>query len=119
MPATTWELLSDLVEDAVAHWQEPDRGIWEVRGEPKDFTASKVLCWVALDRGTRLAKARGDTERAERWSKVADEIKAEVCDKGVDKRGVFVQHYENRCPRRVASAPPAHGVPAAGRRAHP
>jgi alpha,alpha-trehalase len=94
MPTTTWELLSDLVEDAVAHWQEPDRGIWEVRGEPKDFTASKVLCWVALDRGTRLAKARGDTERAERWSKVADEIKAEVCDKGVDKRGVFVQHYE-------------------------
>ena len=65
-----------------------------MRGEPKDFTASKVLCWVALDRGTRLAKARGDTERAERWSKVADEIKAEVCDKGVDKRGVFVQHYE-------------------------
>jgi GH15 family glucan-1,4-alpha-glucosidase len=94
MPTTTWELLSDLVEDAVAHWQEPDRGIWEVRGEPKDFTASKVLCWVALDRGTRLAKARGDTERAERWSKVADEIKAEVCDRGVDKRGVFVQHYE-------------------------
>jgi alpha,alpha-trehalase len=94
LPAATWEMLSGLVDDAVAHWQEPDRGIWEVRGEPKDFTASKVLCWVALDRGTRLAKERGDTERAERWSKVADEIKAEVCDKGVDERGVFVQHYE-------------------------
>jgi GH15 family glucan-1,4-alpha-glucosidase len=66
-----------------------------VRGEPKHFTASKVLCWVALDRGRELAAGRGDTERAERWAKVADEIHAEVCERGVDKRGVFVQHYDS------------------------
>ena len=94
LPKATWELLSGFVDDAAAHWSEPDRGIWEVRGEPQHFTASKVLCWVALDRGRRLAEERGDTERAERWGKVADEIKAEVCEKGVDERGVFVQHYE-------------------------
>jgi GH15 family glucan-1,4-alpha-glucosidase len=52
------------------------------------------MCWVALDRGARLAAERGDDERAERWRGVADEISAEVCEKGVDERGVFVQHYE-------------------------
>jgi GH15 family glucan-1,4-alpha-glucosidase len=94
LPKAAWELLAGFVDDAATQWKEPDRGIWEVRGEPKQFTASKVLCWVALDRGRRLAEARSDTERAERWSKVADEIKAEVCEKGVDERGVFVQHYD-------------------------
>jgi GH15 family glucan-1,4-alpha-glucosidase len=94
MPKQAWDLLAGFVDDAANRWHEPDRGIWEVRGDPKHFTASKVLCWVALDRGGRLAEARHDTERAERWAKVADEIKAEVCDKGVDERGVFVQHYD-------------------------
>ena len=49
------------------HWREPDRGIWEVRGEPQHFTSSKVMCWVACDRGARLARLREDHERAERW----------------------------------------------------
>jgi GH15 family glucan-1,4-alpha-glucosidase len=93
-PETTWQLIARLVEDAAEQWPQPDRGIWEIRGEPKHFTASKVLCWVALDRGRQLAEDRGDTEHAERWSKVADEIKAEVCEKGIDGRGVFVQHYD-------------------------
>jgi GH15 family glucan-1,4-alpha-glucosidase len=94
LPKATWELIAGFVDEAAAHWSEPDRGIWEVRGEPKDFTASKVLCWVALDRGKKLAEGRGDQDRAERWGKVADEIQAEVCEKGVDERGVFVQHYD-------------------------
>jgi GH15 family glucan-1,4-alpha-glucosidase len=94
MPKAGWDMLAGFVDDASVHWAEPDRGIWEVRGEPKHFTASKVLCWVALDRGKRLAESRGDSERAERWTNVADEIKAEICDKGVDERGVFVQHYD-------------------------
>jgi GH15 family glucan-1,4-alpha-glucosidase len=94
MPEATWELIAGFVDDAAEHWSQPDSGIWEVRGEPKHFTASKVLCWVALDRGRGLAEERGDTERVERWGKVADEIHSEVCDKGIDERGVFVQHYE-------------------------
>jgi GH15 family glucan-1,4-alpha-glucosidase len=52
------------------------------------------MCWVALDRGVRLAEARGNQQRADRWRRVADEIHAEVCERGVDDRGVFVQHYE-------------------------
>jgi GH15 family glucan-1,4-alpha-glucosidase len=50
-----WPLLSQQVEKALTHWREPDRGIWEVRGEPKHFTSSKIMCWVAADRGARLA----------------------------------------------------------------
>ena len=56
-----WPMLKRQVEDALEHWREPDRGIWEVRGEPKHFTSSKVMCWVALDRGARLARLREDT----------------------------------------------------------
>ncbi|MGH2712876.1 MAG: glycoside hydrolase family 15 protein [Thermoleophilaceae bacterium] len=94
LPAAGWELLAGLVEGAAANWREADRGIWEVRGDPKHFTASKVLCWVALDRGARMAEERGDADRAREWRRVADEIQAEVCERGVDGRGVFVQHYE-------------------------
>jgi alpha,alpha-trehalase len=94
LPRAAWDLLSGFVDDAIAAWRDPDRGIWEVRGEPRHFTASKVMCWVAVDRGLGLAEERGDTERAERWRKVADEIKADVCEHGVDDRGVFMQRYD-------------------------
>ena len=89
-----WLLLQRQVDDALAHWREPDSGIWEVRGEPKHFTASKVFCWLAADRGARLAGIRGDRDTAERWQAAADEIRADVCEHGVDERGVFTQHYE-------------------------
>jgi GH15 family glucan-1,4-alpha-glucosidase len=89
-----WRPLSRLVDEAIAHWREPDRGIWEVRGEPKHFTFSKIMCWVACDRGARLARLRGAREQAARWQEAADEIKADVLENGVDERGVFVQHYE-------------------------
>jgi len=88
-----WVILKRQVEAAIAHWREPDRGIWEVRGEPKHFTSSKIFCWVACDRGARLAELREDYELAERWQAVANEIHADVCENGVDERGVFVQHY--------------------------
>ena len=89
-----WEGLATFVEDALKHWREPDQGIWEVRGDPKHFTASKMMCWVAAARGADLAEERGDSERAKRWRAGADEIKAEILDKGLSKRGVFRQHYE-------------------------
>jgi GH15 family glucan-1,4-alpha-glucosidase len=89
-----WDGLAGFVDDALAHWQEPDQGIWEVRGDAKHFTASKVMCWVAASRGADLAEERGDDERAKRWRAGADEIKAEILAKGVSKRGVFRQHYE-------------------------
>jgi GH15 family glucan-1,4-alpha-glucosidase len=91
---TMWPILCRQVEDALAHWREPDRGIWEVRGEPKHFTSSKMFCWVAADRGARLAVLRDEHERAQRWAAAAEEIRADVLEHGVDERGVLVQHYD-------------------------
>jgi GH15 family glucan-1,4-alpha-glucosidase len=89
-----WEGLAGFVDAALQHWHEPDQGIWEVRGDPKHFTASKMMCWVAAQRGADLARERGADDRAQRWQAGADEIKAEILDKGVSSRGVFRQHYE-------------------------
>jgi GH15 family glucan-1,4-alpha-glucosidase len=94
VPEQFWPLIDSLVEAASRHWREPDRGIWEVRGDPKHFTSSKVFCWVALDRGARLARLHDDLERAEKWAAVADEIHQDVCKNGVRDDGVFAQHYD-------------------------
>jgi GH15 family glucan-1,4-alpha-glucosidase len=88
-----WPILEHQVECAIRNWRNPDRGIWEVRGEPRHFTSSKMFCWVALDRGAKLAEIREDAEHTERWRGVADEIHNDVCTNGVDERGVFVQYY--------------------------
>jgi GH15 family glucan-1,4-alpha-glucosidase len=89
-----WPILVRQVRAALEHWREPDRGMWEVRGEPKHFTSSKLMCWVAADRGARLARLRGDEKQAGEWAAAAEEIKADICANGIDERGVFTQHYE-------------------------
>ncbi len=89
-----WPMLCRFVEAAIEHWREPDRSIWEVRGEPKDFTSSKVMCWVAADRGAKLARLREDAQLAKRWQESADEMHADICANGTDDRGVFTQHYD-------------------------
>jgi len=94
LPERIWPILVKQVEAALANWQDPDYGIWEIRGEPKHFTSSKLMCWVAADRGARLAEIRGDLEYAARWQSAADEIKADICANAVNERGVFCQHYE-------------------------
>ena len=91
---STWRLVCSQVEEAIAHWREPDHGIWEVRGEPQHFTSSKVMCWVACDRGARLATLREEHDLAARWRRAADEIHADVCANAVDERGVFTMHYD-------------------------
>jgi alpha,alpha-trehalase len=94
LPDRIWPILVKQVEAALANWREPDFGIWEVRGPPRHFTSSKVMCWVAADRGARLAEMRGDLEYAARWQSAAEEIKADVLANALDERGVFCQHYE-------------------------
>ena len=94
LPDRLWPIIKRQVEKALERWREPDRGIWEVRGDPKHFTSSKMMCWVAADRGARLAQIRADETAAARWQAAADEIHADICDHGVDERGVFVQHYD-------------------------
>ena len=65
-----------------------------MRGEPKHFTSSKLMCWVALDRGARLAEIREERELAAQWQQIADEIKADICENGTREDGVFTQHYD-------------------------
>ncbi len=94
IPERLWPVLIDQVRCAERVWREPDQGIWEARGEPRHYVSSKLMCWVATDRGARLAERRGEGENASHFQALADEIKAEILDKGVDKRGVFRQHYD-------------------------
>jgi alpha,alpha-trehalase len=93
IPQDAWAGLCSFVEKAIERFPEPDQGIWEMRGDPKDFVASKVMCWVAVDRGIMLATEREDTEHVERWQKAADDMKAEIIEKGLDDRGSFTQYY--------------------------
>ncbi|MBB3039028.1 GH15 family glucan-1,4-alpha-glucosidase [Hoyosella altamirensis] len=93
VPESLWPLLKRQVEEAITNWRKPDRGIWEVRGEPQHFTSSKVVCWVALDRGAKLATMHGEIAYAEEWNAIADEIKEDILENGVDERGVFTQRY--------------------------
>ncbi|MFD6445431.1 glycoside hydrolase family 15 protein [Promicromonospora sp. NPDC060204] len=93
LPESLWPILKRQVEEAMKHWHEPDRGIWEVRGEPQHFTSSKLMCWVAMDRGAKLARLYDEPDYAKAWQKIADEIADDICTKGVDDRGVFTQRY--------------------------
>jgi GH15 family glucan-1,4-alpha-glucosidase len=88
-----WPILVRQVDAALDAWREPDRGMWEVRGDPQHFTSSKLMCWVAADRGARLARLRDDDARATRWQAGADDIHADICANGLDRRGVFTQAY--------------------------
>jgi GH15 family glucan-1,4-alpha-glucosidase len=82
------------VDAAASVWREPDQGIWEGRGEPKHYVSSKLMAWVALDRGARLARDYGIPENAERWAAEAEVVRADILEHGVSARGVFRQHYE-------------------------
>src|SRR3954454_17791767 len=93
LPESLWPILKRQVEQAAEHWEEPDRGIWEVRGEPQHFTSSKLMCWVALDRGARLARMHDEPQYAGKWQALADQIHQDICTYGVDDRGVFKQRY--------------------------
>jgi GH15 family glucan-1,4-alpha-glucosidase len=91
----TGELLPAMMEHLERVWQEPDDGIWEIRGPQRHFTQSKVMAWVAFDRAAKIAEHLGWTQLPiDRWRKLADEVKAEVCEKGFDtKKNTFVQYY--------------------------
>jgi GH15 family glucan-1,4-alpha-glucosidase len=89
----TRELIRYQVEAAIAAWPHPDQGIWESRGEPRHYVSSKLMIWVAVDRGARLARIGVFEELAAEWRAKADEFKAEILERGV-RDGVFRQHYE-------------------------
>jgi GH15 family glucan-1,4-alpha-glucosidase len=89
-----WALQRALLEHLAQVWIQPDHGIWEVRGAPRHFTYSKVMAWVAFDRGVKMAEHFGMSGPVERWREIRDRIHAEVCQRGVStRRGCFVQSY--------------------------
>jgi GH15 family glucan-1,4-alpha-glucosidase len=89
-----WEFLGDVVDAAAEHWQQPDRGLWEIRGQPRHFVHSKAMCWAALDRGIALAEAAGRAAPVERWQSTRDEIRRTIERDGYDsRRGIFVQTF--------------------------
>jgi GH15 family glucan-1,4-alpha-glucosidase len=89
-----WPVLCDQVASAWRVWRRPDQGIWEARGKPRHYVSSKLMCWVAMDRGARLAELRGEPALAKRWQSGAETIREDILKRGVDERGVFVQHYD-------------------------
>jgi GH15 family glucan-1,4-alpha-glucosidase len=92
--ADAWALQQAFLEHLARIWREPDRGIWESRGPERHFTFSKVMAWVAFDRGARIAREFGLQGPVQRWSEVAREIHEEVCRHGYDPQlGSFVQSY--------------------------
>jgi alpha,alpha-trehalase len=94
LPRRMWPLVKSQAECAKEVWRNPDQGIWEARGKPQHYVSSKLMCWVAMDRASKLADIRGDRELAAGWGETAAEIKADVLKNGVDKRGVLTQHYD-------------------------
>ena len=90
----SWSLQRHLVEELLEHWREPDRGIWEVRGDPRHFVHSKIMAWAAVDRAVRAVEEHGLDGPLERWRTARDEIRADVLAHGWDaERGTFVQSY--------------------------
>jgi GH15 family glucan-1,4-alpha-glucosidase len=90
-----WVSLQPLLDWVCKNWDKPDMGIWEVRGEAKQFIYSKIMCWVALDRGIRLAEKRSFPSDSNRWRKVRDKIYTEVMTRGWNRElQSFVQFYD-------------------------
>ena len=93
----SWAIETALIEHLETIWQQPDEGIWEVRGGRKHFTHSKVMAWVAFDRAVRSIEELGMEGPLERWRRVRDEIHQDVCEHGFDAaRCTFVQFYGSR-----------------------
>jgi len=89
-----WAMMRTLVDHVCAHWHEPDSGIWEVRGGLRHFVYSKVMCWVALDRGIRAAQQLNLEADLSRWLDVRDQIRIDILTHGYDTTiGAFTQSY--------------------------
>jgi GH15 family glucan-1,4-alpha-glucosidase len=92
-----WSLQRRLLSFLETAWKEPDDGIWEVRGGRRHFTHSKVMAWVAFDRGIKAVEDFGRSGPVERWRKVRDQIQREVCERGFDRElNSFTQSYGSK-----------------------
>ncbi len=96
LPHAGWVQIAEMLDWVCENWNTPEEGIWETRGGRKKFTYGRFMCWVALDRGIRLARLRGRPADLERWVRERDAIYAEIMAKGWhEERGAFVQHEDS------------------------
>ena len=90
----TRQFLIALADTAARRWPERDHGIWEIRGEPRHFVYSKLMCWVALDRALALADRLGASDRVRSWTRTRDQVREAILDQGwSDRVGAFTQSF--------------------------
>jgi alpha,alpha-trehalase len=94
LPRRLWPIVQAQAKCATAVWRKPDQGIWEARGKPQHYVSSKLMCWVAMDRASKLAAMRGDAKLQAAWGQTAEEIKQDILTHGLTKDGVLRQHYD-------------------------
>ncbi len=106
------QMLIALADQAARDWQQPDAGMWESRHEPRHYTTSKVMCWVALDRAVKLADQLGDGPDPQRWARARDDVRAAVLEQAwTEQTGAYAGAFGSG-PRRVSAHAAAGGVPA-------
>ena len=92
-----WSMQRGLLDYLESIWAEPDRGLWEMRGDPRQYVHSKVMAWVGFDRAVRAVEKFGLDGPVDRWRALRDEVHAEVCTQGYDeKRNTFTQSYGSK-----------------------
>ncbi|MCX4695694.1 glycoside hydrolase family 15 protein [Streptomyces sp. NBC_01408] len=90
-----WKAISDVLDWLADNWDRPDEGIWETRGGRQNFTYSRLMTWVAFDRGIRLASTYSRPADVARWTDVRDTVFRQIVDRGWnEERQAFVQHYD-------------------------
>ncbi len=95
LPYQGWTAIGRVLDWLADNWDQPEEGIWETRGGRQSFTYGRVMCWVAFDRGIRLALEHGRPAPLERWTAERDRIYRQVMERGFHtSRGAFVQHYD-------------------------
>lgn len=96
MQQMQWDLLGNLASRALRRWREPDLGLWEIRGPPRHFLYSKLMCWVALDRAVRLARRHRFGAEVEHWRRACNEIRSAIEQQGYNQKlGAFTQAFDN------------------------
>ncbi|MDQ3737910.1 MAG: glycoside hydrolase family 15 protein, partial [Actinomycetota bacterium] len=95
--AESWEVQRVMLDWLESGWREPDSGLWEVRGAPRHFVHSKVMCWVAFDRAVRAVEGFGLEGPADRWRVLREDVHRQVCERGWDaERRTFTQSYGSK-----------------------
>ncbi len=93
----SWSLQCTLVNELAKHWDEPDNGLWEIRGPRRHFTHSRLMVWVAFDRMVKGVEDHGLKGPVEHWKAIRDDVRERILTEGYDEqRGTFVQHSETK-----------------------